>query len=453
MVEEFNRQRHSRFSRLWTQSRLLRTRIAGRSTVLLICAWLALGAIGCTSSPEVNVLSQMLVKQIGGLRPAAAAAPVGALEGTVLAQGAPLAGATVVVAERNGAPHSAITGADGRYRIADVPPGMYAVAAVAAGFDEAQISGLFGLPALQHIDAGQTRSAPPLTLQPHMIAPLPENLAERVVLSPTAVYTATATFPPGAAAQVRAWQFVRDGVTVDSLRVFRPLQVEPRAQPRLLLIVYPSHVDGWQPVSVAFASQGFTVVAISPMLVRGLDIDGSAQDLRVAFDLALRGNLTGGMRSERAPVMGGSFSSALLHRLLRDDAQRVSAVVVVGGIANAFAGIADYNAGKLRIPPQYKYAIPSMGFANVRTLDILRLSPVYTAARLPRTMIIHTSADEVIPIAQAKELEQAAREAGVSVEAYYYDDVSHYLLIGEQMTDAGAEMFGRILAFLDHAGR
>lgn len=428
-------------------------RLAGRISLLLTCVAILHGALGCTSSPEVNVLSQMVVAQMGGLRPADSSAPSGALEGMVLANGAPLAGATVVVAERSGAPHSAITSADGRYRIEGVPPGMYAVAAVAAGFDEAQISGLFGLPALQRIDADHASSAPPLTLQPHVVAPLPENLVERVALSHTAEYTAAATFPIGAATQVNAWQFVRDGVTVDSLRVFRPLQVEPGAQPRLLLIVYPSHVDGWQPVSVAFASQGFTVVAISPMLVRGLDIDASAQDLRVAFDLALRGDLTGGVRSERAPVMGGSFSSAVLHRLLRDEAQRVSTVVVVGGIANAFTGIADYNAGKLHIPPQYEYAIPSMGFANVRTLDILRFSPVYTAAQLPRTLIIHTSADEVIPIAQAKELERAARKAGVSVEVYYYDDVSHYLLIGEQMTEAGAEMFGRILAFLDDADR
>ena len=34
------------------------------------------------------------------------------------------------------------------------------------------------------------------------------------------------------------------------------------------------------------------------------------------------------------------------------------------------------------------------------------------------------------------------------VEVFYYEDVSHYLQIGADLTDAGAEMYYRILAFI-----
>jgi len=56
----------------------------------------------------------------------------------------PIAGATVLVAERDGTPHTAITGADGRYRIEGVPPGEYVPAAVAPGYGEAALAAAAG---------------------------------------------------------------------------------------------------------------------------------------------------------------------------------------------------------------------------------------------------------------------------------------------------------------------
>ncbi|MBK8047719.1 MAG: prolyl oligopeptidase family serine peptidase [Anaerolineales bacterium] len=70
------------------------------------------------------------------------------------------------------------------------------------------------------------------------------------------------------------------------------------------------------------------------------------------------------------------------------------------------------------------------------------------AQEFPPTLIIHTAADRVLPIAQARELEAALRRAGVPVETYYYEDVSHYLGIGENLTDAGKEMFYKIDEFM-----
>ena len=119
----------------------------------------------------------------------------------------------------------------------------------------------------------------------------------------------------------------------------------------------------------------------------------------------------------------------------------------MGGIGNAFAGTADFYNGKLAVPPQYELVIPALGLPDLYPLPFLRYSPIYVAGALPPTLIIHTDADRVIPISQARELEAALQAADVPVEVFYYADVSHYLQIDENMTEAGAEMFERVLDY------
>jgi acetyl esterase/lipase len=147
--------------------------------------------------------------------------------------------------------------------------------------------------------------------------------------------------------------------------------------------------------------------------------------------------------------MGGSFSSPILHRFLRDEGDAVAGWANAGGVSNAFSGAADFYAGKITLPPPYELAIPALGPPNLYPLLFLRYSPVYTAGQLPPTLIIHTAADTITPIGQAYELEAALAAAGVPVEVFYYEDVSHYLQIGEDMTAAGVEMFQRILHFAE----
>ena len=81
--------------------------------------------------------------------------PAGSLTGRVLAGGQPVAGATVVVAERTGAPHAGQTDAAGRYRIAGIPPGQYVPAAVARGLRGIDLDGLPGHPRAGHPRAGR----------------------------------------------------------------------------------------------------------------------------------------------------------------------------------------------------------------------------------------------------------------------------------------------------------
>jgi len=411
---------------------------------------LMMALTACQPSPKLHVLNYLIAQQMGAYEAPDPTAPRGSLAGLVTDEsGQPLPGATVVVAERRGTPHTAVSDAHGRYLVTELPPGRYVPAAVAPGFSEGATIDDRGRSLLAQVNAGEIAAAPPLSLSPRTPVPLPDDLAAAVSLTQTGAYSATTSFPPDSAADVLSYKFERDGVIIDTLRVYLPADRDDATPLPLLLFDYPGHVDGWADVSVAFADQGYGLVAISPVVAWGVDIDQHALDARIALELARSGVLSPRIDSGLAVALGGSFTSAVLHRLLLDEEDAFSGWVTVGGIANAFTGAEAFYAGELELPPRYEYVIPALGQPNLYPLNLLRYSPVYTAGQLPPTSIIHTTADRISPIDQAYELAAALRRAGVPVETFYYDDVSHYLQIGDDLTVEGEEMFYRILDFIE----
>lgn len=409
--------------------------------------------IGCQPTPQANVAGYLLSTWLGTQPPAVSTAPPGALTGQVVdAQGAPIPGATVVVAQADGAPHTARTDVNGRYRIEGIPPGQYTPAAVAPGYAERVLTGLLGLPKLMTIQSHATTIAPPLVLAPYAPPSLPDDLTTAVALRATGVFTASTDFPRAAIADVTAYAFDYAGATIDSVRVYLPQGHDSTQALPLLFMVYPSSVEDWEPVSVAFAIENFAVVAISPIAARGADAEAHAQDARVVLALAQAGAFGSEIGAKRPLALGGSFSSAVLARLLRAAGDDLAGWVTVGGLANAFTAAQDFYAGRITVPPPYELLVPALGPPTLYPLPFLMYSPVYSASQLPPTMIIHTAADEILRIEQAHELEAAVRAAGTPVETYYYEDVSHYLGIGANMTDAGREMFYKIVDFARRYG-
>jgi acetyl esterase/lipase len=417
--------------------------------LLILLCWLP---AGCQPAPEANVAGYLLAQQLGSLASPSLAEPRGAIAGRVVTDGKPLAGAVVLVAERTGRVHVAQSDATGDYRIEGVPADEYVVAAVAPGYAEAALQNVWGGPVPLQVSSGVTTLAPDLSLSP-LTAETGELELSTLKLRMTAEYTATAPFPPGAAAQGRAFAFEREGITIDTLRLYLPLDAQEHDRYPLLLFVAPTAVDDWQYVSVAFASQGFAVAAISPVAARGVDAEAQAQDVRAALALAQAGALGPQVGDNRPVAMGGSYSSAILARLVRTAGQELGGWVSVGGLANAFAGASDFYAGELEMPPNFSLLVPAFGLPNLYPLTFLRYSPVFIASELPPTLLIHTAADRVLPIEQAYELEAAARAAGVPVTTFYYADTSHYLGIGDNLTDAGREMFYKIVEFVKRYGQ
>lgn len=411
---------------------------------------------GCAPSPTLNVAGYLLTERLGTSRSSSSMLSPGLLAGRIVdTAGHPVAGAVVVIAEQNGQPHSSQTNEHGYYLIKGVPPGNYTPAASASGYHEVALQTLLGTPDVVTIQSERLTVAPIIELTARSRSLLSQDLAREVKLVETQSYQASAPYPEGSVAQVFRFAFTRDRAKVDTLRLYIPLEADTVSQNvrlPLLFMVYPTRVDLWESVSVAFAAQGFGLVAISPVPERGLDIDAHAQDAHVGLTLATSGLLHPRLRGDDAVALGGSFSSAVLSRLLRDAGDQISAWITIGGIGNAFSGAAEFYAGRVQIPHEFRYLIPALGTPRLHPLPFLRYSPVYAASQLPPTLIIHTAADTIIPIAQARELEQALRSSEVAVEVFYYDDVSHYLQIDENLTPAGKEMFGRILAFIEKYG-
>lgn len=405
--------------------------------------------VGCTPLPELNVLGYLIAERTGRLAMTTPGTG-GTLTGMVLTDdGQPLAGATVLVAERTGEPHVAQSDASGRYRIEQIPPGNYVPAAVAPGYNESQLQRGRLAAQLITIQSERVTTAPPIQLTPHVPLPLPDPLVTGVQLEVMGSGIVTSVFPVGSVATVQGYRFTYAGAQVDTLRLYLPQTITPTQQLPMLFMIYPTAVDAWQSVSVAYAAQGYALVAISPVAARGLAIDAHATDARIGLALAQQGALGPHIAPTGVVALGGSFSSAILHRFLRDTGDAIDGWVTVGGIATAFSGAAAFYHGEIELPAEYTYLIPALGPPNLYPLEFLRYSPVYTAAQLPPTLIIHTDADLIIPIRQAYELENALRVAGVPVEVFYYQDVSHYLQIDAQMTDAGREMFFRVQEFAD----
>ena len=416
-----------------------------RLTLLLLGAALL---AACEPVPTMHVIGYMIEQRLGGPVEPDPSLARGSLSGQVLYAGGPVEGAAVIVATRTGTPYTARTDSAGHYRIDNIPPGQYVPAAVAPDFAETALSGSFGLPYPITVRAGETAQAPVLTLRRHRPRPLPAPLPEAADLWVGEPVTKTAPFPAGAAAWERAFAFTREGVRIISLRLYRPFPDSGEKLP-LLFGLYPGWVDDWAPVNVALADAGYTVLALSPSGAWGLDVAAHAEDARLALALARGGHLGVDLADAPAVALGGSFSSAMVNRLLRDERDQFAAWLTLGGISNAFSGSADFYAHRLTFPERFRYVIPALGPANIYPLPFLYFSPVYTASHLPPTMIIHTDVDRIIPISQAYELEEALRAAGIYVEVLYYDDVSHYLRIGENMTESGQEMFWQVLKFLE----
>jgi len=427
----------------------MRMRAVWRTALWLgLLILVAMLLVACTPSPEMNVVTYLLEDRLGTAGPDADERPTGSLTGSVLYQGEPVEGAAVVVAERWGEPHTAFTDADGRYRIEGIPPGQYVPAAVAVDFQEAVPQDRFGLPHLVTIASGETTEAPDIELTPYQTAPLPNPLAEAVSLTELGSYTSTAPFPAGSASQVQNFSFEIDGVVNDSLRVYLPIDAEPGATYPMLFVVYPGPTENWEDISVALSAPGYAVVALAPAGVRGLDIDGHALDARIAFNLALDGALGPGISDAPAVVMGGSFSSPIVRRFLLDESDKVAGWITLGGISDGFRLARDFYSGEITVPEMHNLAIPSLGLPNLYPLPFLHYSTIYTAGELVPTFVIHTMADEVTRVEQAQELVAALQTAGIPVEVDYYDDVSHYLQIGEYMTEASKEMYYAVLDFV-----
>jgi dipeptidyl aminopeptidase/acylaminoacyl peptidase len=126
----------------------------------------------------------------------------------------------------------------------------------------------------------------------------------------------------------------------------------------------------------------------------------------------------------------------------------IDALVWTGAISDAFLGVQSLYDVELVIPPQYENAIASLGRPDRDPAFYLGYSPAFRATQMPPALVIHTTADEVIPYNQSLRFSQALTDAGVPHELFLYEDTTHYL-DQVNITPETAELYRRLALFLD----
>lgn len=372
----------------------------------------------------------------------------GKLAGQVVHKGKPVADAVVLVAQPAGTPHVTYTDAEGHYLLTDLPQGSYVPIAGAPGFEYGMPRSILGLPVSITVQDDVTAVAPMIELEMEIRDVLGPVTAEAYSLEPAGSYVVETPFPKGARAQVHRWTFERAEAVNDSLYLYLPLDTGPEVQIPMLLALYPSATRNWEDISVGFASQGFGVVAMSPIGARGRNVTEHALDARLILQFASQGLLDPRLDGSRLLAISGSYGAAILNKLIRISDREFAAVVTLGGISNAFTGAAAFYSGELEWPPVLRYALAMLGTANERPDSYMQYAPVYSASAMPPILLVHTLKDEMVPLSQSLEYELALRDAGVPVETIYFEDKSHYLQLGARTSDTTRYLFASVLDFL-----
>jgi hypothetical protein len=369
----------------------------------------------------------------------------GAIGGVVRdEEGRPLGDALVLVATVRGVVYQAHSDDLGTYRIENIPPGRYVPVAGKWGYDDA----LYHHPEEERtavdVRAGQLASGIDMALAEHR--PWRPVLDEPPLVGPPQI--GYALFPAEVSASRTAVTYTHEGLLITTTLLYEPLGVEITRPLPVVVACYPAFPLNWDRVSVAMASEGYVVLATGPNPYRGMDIAGLGRDLLKAVAYLRDGQLTVRADAGREVWLTGSFSSLVLFHALREEPGGIDAIVTVGGIYDAFLGVQSLYETELQIPPQYAAAIAALDPPDRYPEFYLGYSPAFFAAHIPRALIVHTTADEVIPYNQSQRFAQALAAAGVEHELFLYEDTTHYL-DQVNVTPDTAELYRRLIAFLD----
>jgi acetyl esterase/lipase len=369
--------------------------------------------------------------QFGPDAPAGAGEIAGCVQA---AQGGTLPGASVLVSEADGALHQATSGPDGCYRLGGLPTGRYVPWISAAGYADAVVEP-WGLPL--SLDAGEAERASAV-LHPAAAAPFDPASALRL----GAPLTMTVDVPgPALAVRRQIWIESAAGPNQPTF-IYTP--VTTTAALPTLLAVYPGTAEEWEGVSIPLAAAGYAVVAVGPEY--SLDLEADIAELKRLVAL-IRGGGIPGADGGRLAIMGGSYSSLHVQRLLRDDTGFRGAVLL-GPISDLFDLRRRFAAGTFMPPFGLDQALIALGWPSTSIERYATYSALYhVRADLPPILLMHSRADEIVPAEQSERLVGALRASGVATEAHFFDGMSHYLRTDQPSPDLDT-LYATTLDFL-----
>jgi dienelactone hydrolase len=312
------------------------------------------------------------------------------------------------------------TDLEGRYRIDGVPPGRYVPVAGKRGYDDTIDQTCLADLSYRHAVTVRPASHShgiDLTLAP---ADPPEIvLDDSLIVSSTMEIEVGPPFP-SKALRTR-FSFDRAGLWINDCYLYEP--VEGRGPFPTLLMVLPGPVHNWEIIPVPFAAEGFSVAACYPL--RGIDIDEDAADLLTALEYLRQGRIPSRADPEKLGLVGASFTSLHVYRILGLTDQ-FDASLVLGGMADGFAFRHDVEAGTVHTRPPFDQVLVALGFPNTSPELYFRYSIIFHLEGMPPVCLLHGTDDELSPFSQSVQLAEELERREMPHQFYSHEGLSHY---------------------------
>ena len=392
------------------------------ASLLVVLAVLTLAWLATTDNSTVwplrNILQYHLLTWWWERATVPAESDPGTLQGTVFdAQGRPIEGAWVLIAHRDGTTFSDRSDALGNYSIAGIPPGSYRPVAGAPGYESVQFGARLGR---TRIKAGQVTAAD-VQLSPQAV----QTVAPGRNFSLGQSSTVSCDSPLQTSASRRQIHFQSNDRPNQASFYYTPVTATTTSRLPLLLTIYPGPADSWECASLPLAEAGYAVVATGPAYSFDLetDIDELAQLLEFG-----RGGLFPEADGSRMAILGGSFSSLHVQRLLQRGEQ-VEAALLLGPPTDLFDMRRRLEDGSYIPPFGLDQALIALGFPDREPLRYWRYSGAYhVRGDFPPLAILHSRTDQVVPYEQSELLVENLSQVGAAYEVHFFDGGSHYLL-------------------------
>ncbi|MBC7248673.1 MAG: carboxypeptidase regulatory-like domain-containing protein [Anaerolineae bacterium] len=349
--------------------------------------------------------------------PLAQSYPPGGLSGLVNDEsGHPVAGATVLVASPLGDTFVTESDEKGRYHLGDLPPGFYRPVAACRGYADTVYRAPLHLNAVL-VRPGKEVTGVNLTL---LAEDLTVPLFEAVELGPVEA----AAHQEGDdlyQAHRREYRLLHGEVVVGEGYVYEPL-VGEGPWPTLLVIL-PGPVLEWEIVPVPLAAQGFVVMAVHP--ARRMDIEGEVDSMRAALVALRAGQLSTRADATRIGVLGGSFTSLHVYRLLQQEGE-INAALVLGGVADGFLIRRQFEEGTLLPAYGFDKVLVGLGLPHRAPQLYFRYSVRYHLEGLPPLCLIHGLADDFVSYSHSELLAEELAARGIPHQLHLVPGLAHY---------------------------
>jgi len=399
--------------------------ITGLGLLLVSTTWFVT-TDNTTIWPIRNTVQYHLLRWWWGMAGYPISSGTGVLQGTVRdLQGQPISGAWVLLSGWDGTTFANISNETGQYRIDNIPAGKYRPVAGAPGYESVNLKNRWRN--LQ-INAGDATTAD--TVLPAATPPL---VAPGQNLTFTNPLTFTCTTPVTTTAVRREVSFNSGGQPNQPTFYYTPVTVMPAGPLPVLLVVYPGPADTWQCASIPLAAAGYAVIAAGPAYTFELENDIDELQRLVEF---VRDDQFPGADGNNIALLGGSYSSIHVQRLLQRD-QNFIAALLLGPPTDLFDMRHRLEEGTYIPPFGLDKALIALGLPSREPLRYFRYSGAYHVwPNFPPIAILHSRSDNVVPYQQSELLRKNMEMVGAPHETYFFDGASHYLLAAEGDKDS-----------------